>query len=217
MTSRQPDLRVVSRSDETASARPPSWDDSQLVAAVRSGDPAAAGALYDRTRPQIERTVARLLGTGDPDAPDVAQLAAIELVYTIGSYRGDCSLDSWTSTITAHVVYKHLRRRKLERRIFAHLMDPPDAPSAQQVAGDAIARRLIARIGAHLAAMDERRAWAFVLHDVHGYDLQEVATILHTSVAAAQSRLSRGRRELHERLASEPDLAELLVRKGEGR
>ena len=45
----------------------------------------------------------------------------IEVVFTIGSYRGDCSLDSWTSAVAAHVVYKHIRRRKIERRIFGRL------------------------------------------------------------------------------------------------
>jgi RNA polymerase sigma-70 factor (ECF subfamily) len=191
---------------------PPALDDSELLAALRAGDASAATALHDRVRPQVDRTIRRLLGSSDADRDDIAQQTMIELVSTIDRYRGDCSLDSWTSTIAAHVVYKHIRRRKTERRIFSALDADAvaQARSPARTARDAMLRSTIGRVLSHLDAIEESKAWAFVLHDVCGYDLREIAQITRVSVTAAQTRLVRGRREVHERIASDPELANLL-------
>jgi RNA polymerase sigma-70 factor (ECF subfamily) len=209
----RPKLRLVpSRPSGAATPVAPALDDAELLAALRSGDVGAATALHDRSRPQVDRTIRRLLGPGDSDHEDIAQLALIELVSTIDRYRGECSLDSWTSTITAHAVYKHIRRRKTERRIFgvldADVLAVTHSPS--RPSREAIARNVMGRVRDHLEAIEECKAWTFVLHDVCGYDLREIARITGVTVTAAQTRLVRGRREMHERIAADPELADLL-------
>jgi RNA polymerase sigma-70 factor (ECF subfamily) len=211
---REPKLRLVRPADPgvVPSSASPALDDSELLLALRAGDPTAATALHDRVRPQVDRTVRRLLGPGDVDREDVAQLAMIELVTTIDRYRADCSLDTWTSTITARVVYKHIRRRRTERRIFGALDADLLAASrsASRPGREVTLRSATRRVLAHLDAMDDGKAWAFVLHDVYGYDLREISEITDVSVTAAQTRLVRGRREIHERIASDAELAQML-------
>ncbi len=190
----------------------PALDDTELLTALRVGDPSAATSLHDRVRPQVDRTIFRLLGRRDVDHDDLAQLAMIEIIGSIDRFRGDCSLDAWTATVTAHVVYKHLRRRKTERRIFS-----PPSPDDMSVASpisasrQAMVRSAMTRVVRHLDDMDENRAWTYLLHDVCGYDLREIAQITGVTVAAAQTRLVRGRKDIHERIGSDPELASILA------
>ena len=173
--------------------------------------PEIATTLCQRVWPQVDRTVRQLLGAADSDRDDLCQIALVELVNTIGRYRGDCSLDVWAQTVTSHAVFKHIRRRQLERRIFTDLLgDGP--PAAFSMGGEqrSITRNLLGRIAIHLDRINQGRAWAFILHDVMGYDLREIALMTKSSVAAAQSRLTRGRRELHASIARDPDLVDVM-------
>lgn len=190
----------------------PALDDAQLVEACRRGDPSAATALYRRVRPIVDMTLARLLGRKDSRYEDLAHIAMIELVRSFAGFRGECSLDTWTSRVTAHTVYKELRRRKVEHRIFTRSMDEDDEPSAADAQGAAEARSVLRRVRSHLAEIDPVKAWTLVLHDAGGYDLKEIAAITGASVSAAQSRLVRGRAELQARLETDPELTELLTK-----
>jgi RNA polymerase sigma-70 factor (ECF subfamily) len=187
----------------------PAVDEDALVAAVCSGDATAAAGFYHRVRPQVDATIARMLYRGDADAEDVAQLALIELVRTLHRFRAECSLDTWVFRVTAHVVCKHIRRRSLERRVFDY--DESEAPGVVRAAPRLVARDLLHRVQHHVARMGEHRALPFLLHDVCGFDLRETARILDVSVAAAQKRLTRGRREIRERIQGDPELAEMLI------
>ncbi|HXU02450.1 MAG TPA: RNA polymerase sigma factor [Polyangia bacterium] len=209
-----PKLRLIpGRRD----APPPAeMDDIQLLSALRAGDAAAASALYERSRPVVDRTLRRLLGRTDPEHQDLFQQTMVEIVRAVDRYRGDCPLDAWIATLAAHVVYKHIRHRKVERRVIADAL-PFEPVASDQPALRAVLRSTIDRVGVHLAGLEPGRAWAFLLHDVHGHDIREVAQIMGVSAAAAQSRLVRGRKELHGRLAGDPELAAALEgREGEG-
>ena len=204
---RRSELRLVPRAKEPQPAASPALDDTALLARLRAHDPTISSSLYGRVRPIVDRTLTKLLGPRDPDYEDLVQLALLEVVTTVERFRGECPLDAWLSILTARVVYRHLRRRKLERRIFSETtLDELGAITAG--GGTAFAsREAVERVRAHLQAMDERRTWTFLLHDVYGYDLREIGQIMNVGLAAAQSRLVRGRRELHERVRQDPALA----------
>ena len=191
-------------------AAAPAFDDSVLLSGVKRGDPAVSRAFYERVRPVVDRTLVRLLGANDPEYEDTAQIALYELVSTLHRFRGECPLDAWLSIVTARVVYRHIRRRRLERQLFAEIPADGIQPESYFRPSSFALRQALDRVKAHLSRMDETRAWTFLLHDVYGYDLRETSEIMGVSLSAAQSRLVRGRREIHERLRSDPGLASFL-------
>lgn len=208
-------LRSVPRSAPLPGTGPAAaaLDDSQLLTALRDGDATAANAMVLRLAPRVRGTVRRLLGPADCDGDDVVQKSLFEIVRCVDGFRGESSLEAWAAAVTARVVYKHIRRRRLERRVFPTAA--PDPEPNEPLSGAPVidfarhfeARDELARVFALLRTLDEEKIFPYLLHDVCGFDLRETAEIVGTSVAAAQSRLVRGRRLVHETLAVHVGLA----------
>ena len=217
-------------------AEPQEIDDAQLLAAIRAGDEAAAAELHDRLRPRVDATIRALLGVNHFEHDDLAQQSCVEVVLSLERYRGECSLETWARSITARIVFKYLRRRTTERKIFrqsssssrhsdsrgasssssppgsssnspSDFPDPPSSNLKRQI----IAKDLADRVRMHLDTMDPAKAEAFLLHDVCGFDAREVARIAEISEAAAHARIARGRRELQALLQADPELRDALV------
>lgn len=208
---KKPQLTLVKSGAEPAPRTSrPSLDDAQLLAAIRAGDEDAAEVLYTRLQPRIDSTVRRLLGPGDPDRDDCVQTAFVEIVRAIDRFRGESSLEHWASSVAAHVVYKHIRRRRVERGVFERNARTSDRPEPMSTARRLVLRDLAARIREKISGITPEKATTFLLHDVLGFDLREIAQITSVSVAAAQQRLVRGRREVHAHLEADADLAAML-------
>lgn len=182
----------------------PKKDDRDLLASIEAREPGAAAALHRRAQRVIAQTVNRLLGKGDPEAEDLAQLAFIELLRTIANFGESGTLDAWVRVVSSRVVYKHIKRRQLERRLGVVPIE-----TSRATARDFMMRDALKRVRRHLSRLDANRTFTFLLHDVYGYDMREVAHMTGVSVAAARTRLARGRREVRKRIFSDPDLASL--------
>jgi RNA polymerase sigma-70 factor (ECF subfamily) len=182
--------------------------DEQIVDAIERGDDRLSGAIYDRLAGIVDGTIFRVLGRREADHDDLVQSAFEQIVLTISrrSYARACSLRAWASTVASHVALNALRSRCRERRVvdrFCDAFDQEQIVSAPcDVEREVGSRREFDRLRAQLAAMDQAKALTVLLHDAHGYDLAEVAVLTECSVAAAQSRLVRGRKELAERMRS---------------
>ncbi len=178
--------------------------DEDIVEAVVRGDTAISNQLYLRLVDTVDATLYRIFGRREPDHEDWVQRAFEQIVLTLStrSYAGACSLRTWASAITSRVAFNTLRARKNERRVIAHGVDSVSAVAASghgsaDAEREVAARAELARLRSVLATLKPHHAEAVFLHDVLGHDLAEIAVLEGISVAAAQSRLVRGRKELY--------------------
>ena len=185
---------------------PADVSDEALIAAIRRGDQKVGRQLYARLSRVVDATLTRVLGPNQPDHDDWAQAVFEEVVRTIhkGQFQQRCSLTSWAASIACHVGLNAIRSRKTERMVFDR-DEQVDAPGSPGVTCDLerslVARDELRRVRAELAQLSPGRAEAVLLHDAFGYELSEIAALSKCSVAAVQSRLVRGRKDLAERLA----------------
>lgn len=183
--------------------------DDELLRAFDRGDRAAAAEIFDRLRGVVDGTLVRMLGERGYDHDDLVQTSFEQIVMTLRKHRfaQACSLKAWAGAITARIALGTIRSRRRERGVLdrsdclSRLSD--EWPSGADVERDVSTRSEIDRLRAHLAAISPDRAEVVVLYHLLEQDLASIATMLGISVAAAQSRLVRGRRELHKRMKAE--------------
>ena len=180
---------------ESDGRQPPS--DAEVLSGIAAKQAWAARCLVDRLEPVVERTLTRVLQRRTSDFEDLVQVTFERIIRALIKRRFDarCSLSTWASAIATNVGIDHLRSKICERRLFKDRQDsvPPELPSRVDAAARLEARAEVARVQRVLAGMKPAHAEAVLLHDLLGHDLSEIAATTGVTVAAAQSRLVRGR------------------------
>lgn len=202
----RPALRLVPPGQEGSEQAPPPTDEA-VIEAVQRGDHQVAGLLYDRLYGVVDHTLFRVFGRREIDHDDLVQTVFEQIVVTLSrrSYARACNLKTWASSIASHVGFNALRSRRRERRVLDRdvTLDGTAVPMRIDVEGMTSARVELHRVRRHLLSMKPDQSQTVFLHDVLGHELAEIALMMQVSVAAAQSRLVRGRRELYRRIDAE--------------
>jgi RNA polymerase sigma-70 factor (ECF subfamily) len=200
------------RSDPERARRPVgdahALSDEDLCHRLEAGDAGAAEIVYERVVNVVDAVLFRLLGPNDHEREDLAQQAMERIIGTIvtGRYTRGCSLPSWATLITQHLAIDTMRARTRDRKVFdRHVgtqtveLVPDGNRSTEQIVETQRRAHHLVRV---LASIPTAHADAVVLHDLLGHDLAEIARLTGVSIAAAQSRLVRGRRKALRLLAS---------------
>lgn len=185
---------------------PSQISDEQLISAVQQGDSRVADELYRRLAGVVDRTLYKIFGRREHDHDDIVQMAFEQVVETLSKqqFAGACSLETWASRVSSHVGLNALRSRRRERHWLDRDSDvvalAEQRPSAHESERQIEARARIEQVRRHLVQMKPEQAETLFLHDALGHDLAEIALMTGASVAATQSRLVRGRKELFRRI-----------------
>ncbi|HEU4556581.1 MAG TPA: RNA polymerase sigma factor [Longimicrobium sp.] len=167
-------------------------NDAQLVARVRRGDRAAAGALAERYL-RACRAVALAVTGNEADADDVCQDAFVAAIERIDGCREPGRFGAWLMQIVRNRARDHLRSR-------ARTVLPIDgmeiesaraSPAAEAESGDATARLLEA-----LRSLSEARREVLLLHDLEGWTHREIAERLGLPAGTVRSHLHHARRHV---------------------
>lgn len=189
-------LRAVS----SESAKP---DDAAILEAWERDLPEFGLLFYDHVFAVIDATLCRVMGGRVVEHEDLVQNVFEQILLSLArkKFQRACSLKSWAAAIATRVGLNAIRSRKTRRKYFSQDDETIErvGPGPSPVDG-AHHRRLLLEVRKELSQLSPQRAEALVLHDVLGHELAEIAAMTGVTVAAAQSRLVRGRKELHRRL-----------------
>jgi RNA polymerase sigma factor (sigma-70 family) len=157
-----------------------------LVARAQAGDEAALEALFRAFETPVYNLARRMLRTAE-DAEDVVQETFLEVVKSIGQYRGEGHLWGWIRRIAATKALMRIRREQLRAA------EPLDAEPAGRPAMHVGTNLDLERAFEHLSDVSRSVVW---LHDVEGYTHEEIAELMGKSVSFSKSQLARAHTRL---------------------
>lgn len=138
------------------------------------------------------------------DAEDVVASTFLELWRRRAHVRlVDRSVLPWLLVTATNFGRNTSRSTRRYRQLLERLPRSPDQPDAGEVALDAHALGVDARLTAGLRALNKTDAHLFVLVALEGYPVAAAAQQLELSLSAAKARLHRARITLRERLGDQ--------------
>ena len=184
---------------------PRTASDAQLIARAQQGDEQAFASLFDLHKRRVYSLCLRM--TGDTaEAEDLSQEAFLQLFRKISTFRGESAFSTWLHRLVVNVVLMHLRKKGLQQVSLDDVDTSQDEPVKREYGDDdkrllhSIDRLTLSRA---IEALPPGYRAVLVLHDVEGYEHNEIAQILNCSVGNSKSQLHKARLKLRDTLRSQ--------------
>jgi len=176
------------------------FDETDLLARLRAGDPDAREAFVRRHAGRMLSVARRILRDED-DSADAVQDAFLAAFRSLDAFAGQSAVGTWLHRILVNACLERLRRAA--RRPVVALDEPPLAgPGDDPLERDEIR----AQVRAGIDRLPDDYRTILILRDIEEYDTDETAAALGISRGAVKTRLHRARQAL--RTVLEPILGD---------
>jgi RNA polymerase sigma-70 factor (ECF subfamily) len=198
---------------ETGIVRPheSSLSEAEAIREAKNGVADAFEYLYRAHCKRVYGLCLRMI-KNPAEAEDLTQQAFLQVFRKIGTFRGESGFSTWLYRVTANIVLMHLRRKKpTEIPVEDFYRRSPNGESSQDRGPadtsmlGAIERLNIKRAIRKLPAGYKK---LFLLHDVFGYEHNEIARLLGCSTGCSKSQLHKARKRLRRLLQGDQAPAE---------
>jgi RNA polymerase sigma-70 factor (ECF subfamily) len=141
------------------------------------------------------------------EAEDLTQEVFIQLHRKIGSFRGEAAFTTWLHRLTVNQVLMHFRKRSVRSELTTDDGEMPDSIDPDTLNPEAMP--IVDRIGLEnaIAQLPNGYRTVFVLHDVEGYEHEEIAKLLGCSAGTSKSQLHKARLKLRRLLLQRASFA----------
>jgi RNA polymerase sigma-70 factor (ECF subfamily) len=169
--------------------------ESDLVARAQARDLRAFEQLYRGHVSRVYAICLRMLANPG-QAEELTQKAFIAVWDKIGLFRGESAFSSWLHRVVVNTVLAHLRaEHRRTNRIFA-----TDNPADFETPPTPPPPGLRLDLDRAIAMLPPQARAVFVLHDVEGWQHQEIAIELGVAIGTTKAQLHRARKLLQEAL-----------------
>jgi len=186
---------------------PVAWTEAEAIRRAQAGDSAAFDFLYQLHSRRVYALCLRMVNN-PADAEDLMQEAFLQLFRKIGTFRGESAFSTWLHRMTVNVVLMRLRKKSLPTDSLEETLDPDaenSSPKRDVGAPDLRLSGAVDRVNLErsIEQLPPGYRTVFVLHDVQGYEHNEIANIMGCSVGNSKSQLHKARTRLRELLQEE--------------
>ena len=147
-------------------------------------------ALYSRYKRKVFGTVRNVIGP--------TQNVFLEIHRSLPRYKGTAQLSTWIYRIAVNVSLQHIRKKK-RQRVFLFLTERQSRNEGLQShdpRGQVLERERVKALNRLLDKLGEKKRTTFVLYEMQGMSMQEIARISDVPINTVRSRLIAARAEL---------------------